>query len=99
MIARSAIAVAIDVEHGERAAVLIEVEPDGARDVVEPALAVVAQEDVALVAGDRVVNQQLVDRAPGIVIGRAFDARQRRARDDLPPEESFEIVRGRHAPA
>ena len=86
------IAVTIDIEHGERSAVLIEVEPHRARDLVEAAVAVVAQEHVALVAGDRPVNQQLVDRPPRIVVRRARDARERRARHDLPPEEAFEIV-------
>ena len=68
------IAVAIDVEHGERPAVLIEVEADRARHVVEAARAVVAQEHVALPAGDRVVDQQLVDRPPRVVVRRALDA-------------------------
>ena len=87
------IAVAVDVEHRERSAVLIEVEAERARDLVEAAVSVVAQEHVALLAGDRAVNQQLVDRAPGIVVGRAWHARERRAGDDLSPEESFEVVR------
>ena len=42
-------------------------------------------------AGDRAVHQQLVDRAPGLVVGRARHARQRRAGHDLPPEESLEV--------
>ncbi len=42
-------------------------------------------------AGDRVVDQPQVDRPPRIVVGRAFDAGERRARDDLPPEEAVEI--------
>ena len=86
------VAVTIEIEDGERSAVLIEVEPDRSRDVVEPAAAVVAEEHVALAAGDRSRDQQLVDRAPRIVVRRALDAGERRARHDLPPEEALEIV-------
>ena len=86
------IAIAIDVEDRERSAVLIEIEPERARDLVEPAVSIVAQEDVALAAGDRAVNQQLVDRAPRVVVGRAWHACERRMGDDLSPEEPFEII-------
>ena len=85
------IAVAIDVEHRERSPVLIEVEADGARHVVEAALSVVAQQHVALAAGDRSADEHLVDRPPRVVVRRALDARERRARDDLPPEEAVEV--------
>ena len=50
---------------------------------------------VALVARDRAVDQELVDRAPGVVVARARHAGQRRARDDLAPEEAVEIVGAR----
>ncbi len=71
------VAVAVDVEHGERPTVLIEVEPDGARHIVEASLTVVAQEHVPLTAGDRAVDQELIDRAPGVIIRSALDACKR----------------------
>ena len=46
------IAVAVDVEHGKRPAILIEIETDRSRDVVEAALTVVAQKHVALPTRD-----------------------------------------------
>ncbi len=62
-------AVAVVVEHREGAAVLVDVEAGGARDVVEPAVAVVAQEHVALVLGLRpVAHQEPVGRAPAVVV-------------------------------
>ena len=85
------VAVAIDVEDRERAPVLIEIEAGGAGDLVEAALAVVAQQHVALAAGDRLVDQQLVDRAPRLVVGRALHWRERRLRHHLAPEEAVEI--------
>ena len=85
------IAVAIDVEDRERAPVLIEVEAGGAGDLVEAALAVVAQQHVALAAGDRLVDQQLVDRPPRLVVRRALHRRERRLRHHLPPEEPVQI--------
>ncbi len=44
------VAVAVVVEQREGSAVLVQVEPDGARDLVEAATAVVAQKHVPLVA-------------------------------------------------
>ena len=41
------------------------------------------------------VDQQLVDRPPRVVVRRALDARERRARDDLPPEEAVEVAAAR----
>ena len=86
------IAVAVDVEHREPAAVLIEVQTERAADLVEAATAVVAQQHVALAARDRPPDEPQVDRAPCLVVGRALDARQRRSRDDLSPEEALEVV-------
>ena len=65
------VAIAIEVEQRERPAVLIEVEPERAGDLVEAAVTVVPQEHVPLSAGDRSVHQQLVDRPPRLVV-RAF---------------------------
>ena len=65
------VAIAIEVEQRERSAVLIEVEPERAGDLVEAAVTVVSQEHVSLSAGDRSVHQQLVDRPPRLVV-RAF---------------------------
>ena len=41
------------------------------------------------------VDQELVDRAPGVVVGRARDARERGARHDLPPEEAVQVLGAR----
>ena len=71
------IAIAVDVEDRKRPAVLIEVEADRPGDLVVAAMAIVAQEHVALPAGDRAVNQQLIDRAPRIVVGCARHSRER----------------------
>ena len=68
----SAVAVAVEIEHGEGPAILIEIEAGGTRHLVEAAMAVVAQQHVALVAGLRsVAHQQPVRRAPAIVVRRA----------------------------
>ena len=88
------VAVAVDVERREGSSVLIEIESERARDLVEASVSVVAQEHVPLMAGDRSVNQQLIHRAPGIVIRRAGRARERRTGDHLPPEESLEVFAG-----
>ena len=87
------IAVAVGVQHGERLAVLLEVEADRAGHVVEASPAVVAQQDVALPAGNRVVDQPLVDRPPGFVVRRPLDRGQRRLGDDLAPEEALDVGR------
>src|SRR5205814_9072155 len=70
-------AVAVDVEDRKRPAVLIEVEAERPRDLVVAPMTIVAQEHVALPAGDRAANQQLVDRTPRIIIGRAGHSRER----------------------
>ena len=86
------VAVAVEVEDGEGAAVLVEVESALSRDLVEAAVAVVAQQDVALVAGLRPVpHQQPVGRPPRVVVRRAELARERRSRRHLAPEEAVDV--------
>jgi hypothetical protein len=91
------IAVLVVVEDREGATILVEVEANRCRDVVEAALAVVAQEHVPLVAGDRAMDQELVDGAPGVVVGSARDTREGRPRHHLAPEEAVQVLRVRFA--
>ena len=58
------VAVAVDVEDGERAAVLVDIEAGGSRDLVEAAAPVVPQQDVALVAGLRSMPHQQPGSSP-----------------------------------
>ena len=62
-----------------------------ARNVVKPATPIVAQEHVSLPAGNRLAHEQLIHRAPRVVVRRAADARRGRARHDLTPEEALQI--------
>ena len=89
---RSGIAVAVEVEHRERSAILIEIQADAARHFVEAAMAVVVQQHVALVLRLRAIaHQQPVRRAPPIVVLRPRLARQRRCGDDVTPEQAVHI--------
>ena len=80
------------VEDGEGAAVLVQVEPHRARHVVEAALAVVAQEHVALVVGLGAVSasRRLMARQAssyGVPVTRVSGERA----VDLAPEEAVQV--------
>jgi hypothetical protein len=82
------IAVAIDVEDGKRSAVLIEVESERPGNLFEASVPLLRKEDVPLMAGDRAMNQQLIDRPPGFVIRCRAGARvSGEWREHLTPEE------------
>ncbi len=86
------VAVPVEVQDGEGPPVLVEVEPDRTRDVVESSLAVVAQEHVPVVAGDRVLDHEPVQGPPGVVVGSAGGLGQRRPRHDAAPEHPVQVL-------
>ena len=85
-------AVMIEVGQSERAAVLQEIETDGARDIGKCSIAIVRVEDISLVAAPGGVGaNQFVDGVPALfVIGRRL-GRVRRIGDNLAPEEAVQV--------
>jgi hypothetical protein len=85
------IAVVIEVEDGEASAVHVEVEAQGTGDVVEAAPAVVAQEYVAVVPGERTIGHQPALRTPGGVVRGARRLGEGRPRHHAAPEQRVEV--------